>query len=106
MTDFLNKTIAWIKGNVIISIIIGIVVFFMFSGTKAKNLFKKKPRRRRRTYSRPVATRRRRTMPRSVGTRSRSKRVVHNKNGTAKKPWQIKGSEAARRHMRKIRSMR
>ena len=98
--EIFDKALTWIKANVLIALAILAAVVMVFF---PKLLFGS-PRRRitRRPAVRRI-TRRRRALPRSVGTR---RRVARNKNGTAKKPWQIKGSEAARRHMRKIRNMR
>lgn len=97
MTDFINKTIAWIKANWIIAIFGGIAVIILFFPRLLRGLFGGRPRRRRRTVNTFV--------PRSRGRRYKPA-VQRSKNGRVKKPWQIKGSEAARRHMAKIRRMR
>jgi hypothetical protein len=102
MKDFFNKALAWIKDNMIIAIclLIGIVILFFpkllrgITGTR-------RIRHRRSIVALPY---RRRRLPRSVGLRRARKQYT--KGGKAKKPWQIAGSEAARRHMRKIRAMR
>jgi len=90
----MEALLTWIKNNVLLFfgiLIASIILFF-------PKLFKEKRRRRRRK------------LPRSVGMRKRRRtsgpRKQYTKGGKAKKPWQIKGSEAARRHMRKIRKMR
>lgn len=89
--EFFTKILNWIKANLLIALGLLAVVVILFM----PKLFKA-PRRRRR-----------RTLPRSVGTRRTSRpRKQYTKGGKAKKPWQIKGSEAARRHMRKIRAQR
>ena len=94
-----TKVISWAKANVLIAaaIVAGVVIILMPS------LFRSRPSRRRRNVLRIVnrPVRRRNT----IRVRGAARRA-YNKNGKQKKPWQIKGSEAARRHMRKIRQMR
>ena len=100
MNDFFTSIWTWIKANLIISIVIVLTLVFVLFPKEIKKLFGHRPRRRRKaaviSYSR-----RRRTLPRSVGVRKQ-----YTRGGKAKKPWQIKGSEAARRHMAKIRRLR
>jgi hypothetical protein len=98
MTDFFNKAIAWIKANLILSIVIGIAVIFIFFGRGVKKLFG--PAHRVRDH-RSIVRRltRSRSLPRSAGTHKM-------KSTQKKKPWQVKGSLAARRHMAQIRRMR
>jgi hypothetical protein len=68
----------------------------------APKLFKAK-RRHRRIKSLPAHRyRRRRSVKRSYG----SVRRKYTKGGKAKKPWQVKGSRAAKLHMAKLRRMR
>jgi hypothetical protein len=89
MNTFFQSVINWIKANMLLAIGIGVgVLLFLFR----KKIF----------HTRRLVHHRR--LPRSVGTRRRRK--VYTKGGKAKKPWQIKGSEAARRHMAHIRRMR
>jgi len=102
--EILNAAWNWIKANILISVVILIAVVLVFFPKMLKGLFGAPRLRRRRVAASRPAIRRRRTLPRSVGMR-KSKPAYH-KSGKVKKPWQIKGSEAARRHMRKIRSMR
>jgi hypothetical protein len=103
MNTFISKAIAWIKANLIISVLIGIVVLFMISGTKLKRMFGTRRRtvhhRTVRTLSAPRRRRSRKPIPRSVGMRK-------SRGSAKKKPWQIKGSLAARRHMAQIRARR
>lgn len=62
-------------------------------------VIKPKPRRRRLTPgTRRYSTKR-------FPTRRATKRV-YTKGGKTKKPWQVKGSLAARRHMAQLRKMR
>lgn len=97
MSDTINKVIAWIKNNILISVLILLAVMFMFFRKQLNGLLGIKRR----------VKHRRATLPRSVGTaRRRRKTTVLNKSGKPKKAWQIKGSEAARRHMARIRAMR
>jgi hypothetical protein len=95
MNDTLSKVWAWVKSNILITILILLAVGFMFFGRQMNKLFGIRKR-----------VKHRRVIPRSVGTRRSSRKRVLTKSGKVKKPWQIKGSEAARRHMAKIRSMR
>lgn len=107
MSDLFTKIAAWIKANTLISILIGIVVLFMVTGHKLGNLLGGKRKvRHHRTISRTAP--RRRSLPRSVSMHKvkRSNKAAYNKNGSKKKPWQIAGSLAARRHMAEIRRKR
>jgi hypothetical protein len=98
MTDFFNKAIAWIKANLILSIVIGIAVIFIFFGRGVKKLFGPTYRaRHHRSIVRHIT--RRKSLPRSAGTHKM-------KSTPKKKPWQVKGSLAARKHMAQIRRMR
>lgn len=95
MTDIFNKIVTFIKNNILLSILILVLIVIMFFSSRIRRFIS--PRRKRRS------------LPRSVGmhkTRRSKPRKQYTKGGKAKKPWQIKGSEAARRHMRKIRAMR
>jgi hypothetical protein len=98
MMDYITKAWNWIKANYLIAGGILIVVIFLFFRRSVMRLFR----------GRTVRRRRNRTLPRSVGTRRRKNKapVKRSANGKVKKPWQVKGSEAARRHMAKIRRMR
>ncbi len=78
----------WIMDNKAVAALAGFVLLFFIY-----KKFVKRPRRRRR---RPI--------PRSVGYPRR--RRTYSRGGAAKKPWQIKGSLAARRHMAQIRRKR
>jgi hypothetical protein len=100
MKDLLSKLMAWIKANSTKAIIIAIVVIFVFFGRKLKRIFFA-PRRVR---HRVTHTARRRSLPRSVGMRKA--KGSYTRGGAKKKPWQIKGSLAARRHMAQIRARR
>jgi len=105
MMDIFTKAWAWIKGNILISIGILLVVIILFFPKLLKGLIGTRRIRHRRTVSAlPYRRRTRRALPRSVGMRKARKQYT--KGGKLKKPWQIAGSEAARRHMRKIRAMR
>lgn len=98
MGDLFNKIFGWVKANIMLSIVALLAVVLLFFPRLFRKVFSA-PRRRRR-YN----TRSGKPLPRSVGRR-RIKRA-YNKNGKQKKPWQIKGSEAARRHMARLRRMR
>lgn len=91
MKEFFDKAWTWIKSNMLISIIGAAVVTMLFF---PKLLKLGTTRRRRRRLA---------TAGRSYGVRYRKPRKPYTKGGKAKKPWQIKGSLAARRHMAQIR---
>jgi len=94
MNETFEKIMAWIKSNVWLSVGIALVAVLVFF---PKLLRVTATRRRRRSTYRPVTRRRR--------TTTRPKRK-YSKGGTTKKPWQIKGSLAAKRYMAKIRRKR
>lgn len=105
MTDIFTKAWAWIKGNILLSIGILLAVIILFFPKLLKGLTgTRRVRHRRRAVALPYRRRTRRPLPRSVGMRKTRKQYT--KGGKLKKPWQIAGSEAARRHMAKIRRMR
>lgn len=104
----MEKITAWIKANLLIAIIIAVGIITVFFGRQVKKIvFGTRRVKHRRRVAAVASARRRRSLPRSVGLHKRNKpAVAYNKDGTKKKPWQIKGSEAARRHMAKIRRLR
>ena len=105
MKDFFDKAMTWVKANWMIALGILFAVIILFFPKLLKGLTGTTRRRRRRIVS--IPTLRRRSLPRSVGlTRRGIPRKQYTKGGKAKKPWQIKGSLAARRHMAQIRRMR
>jgi hypothetical protein len=101
--DIMTKLWIWIKSNILISLLILLGVTIVFFPKLLKGLIgTRRVRHHRKVIALP--TRRRRTLPRSVGMHKVRKQYTE--GGKVKKPWQIKGSEAARRHMAKIRRMR
>lgn len=82
----------WLMQNKIVAYIGAAVILFF--------LYKK--------FSRKTYRRKRRTLPRSVGMAKRRNinSVIKSGVNRGKKAWQIKGSEAARRHMAAIRRKR
>jgi len=101
----INNILAWLKQNILLTIGILFVLLLVFFPRVLKKLF---GGTRRVKHRRPVAVsyrRKRRSLPRSVGMHKASP-STYNKNGTRKKPWQVKGSPAARRHMAQIRARR
>lgn len=106
MKEFIDKTMAWVKANILLSVIILICVILIFFPKLVKGLIGKKRIRHRPGYyaSRTVTGTVRRRLPRSVGMLKARKQYT--KGGKAKKAWQIKGSLAAKRHMAQIRKMR
>lgn len=93
----------FIKNNKTIALILGAVaaMFVLKKGFKPQ-------RRRRRTprYVSVLQASRRRSASRRSAPRIRRAKRVYRKGGKAKKPWQVKGSLAARRHMARLRKMR
>jgi hypothetical protein len=89
----IEKIKTWIEGNKTLAMVIGAGVALL---VLPKLMRTTRRRRVRRQYS-PV---------RIVKVKNRPRRKVYTKGGKAKKPWQIKGSIAARRHMAKIRRMK
>jgi len=109
MKEFIDKTVAFIKANLLISILIGFAIVVIFFGKQLKRIFfgTRRIKHRKAAPALRRVTRRRRQLPRSVGLYKRNKpAVAYNKNGSRKKPWQIAGSPAARRHMAQIRARR
>jgi len=106
MKTFIDNLIAWIKANIWLAIGILAVVTFVLFPRQLKKMLGLTPHRVKHRKTTTTVTRRRRSLPRSVGMRKRNKPTQYNKSGKAKKPWQIKGSLAAKRHMAQIRRMR
>lgn len=106
MNDIFTKVITWIKANLIIAVIGAFILIMLLFPKLLRGLFVKKRVKHRISKVKTVAPRRRRSLPRSVGMskiRRRNKPAQYNKSVSHKKPWQIKGSVAARRHMAQIR---
>jgi len=110
--EYINKILAWAKANILLAIGILFAVMFVFfpkflrklGGPTRRRRRRVRPRyvvRRRRVSARTYYNRPRRKLPRSAGRRRQ-----YTRRGKLKKPWQIKGSIAAKRHMAKIRRMR
>jgi len=105
MQTTFNNIIAWVKANILLSVGILIAVVLVFFPKVLHHLFGGKRRVRhhyigaRRVSARTYYHRPRRSLPRSVGTR---RRRAHG----PKKPWQVKGSRAAKLHMAKLRRLR
>jgi hypothetical protein len=108
MTDILNKAIAWIKANFLLAIAIGIAIIIVFFPKLLRHIIGSKRRIHHRTVrSLPVRRNiRHRRNVRYAITGSYRRRPSRRRMKGAKKPWQIKGSRAARLHMAKIRRMR
>ena len=87
----IEKLKTWIGANKILALSLGALVA-LFAIKKFV-----KPKRRR-----P----RRRTVTRGARRYLKRTKRQYTKGGKAKKPWQIKGSLAARRHMARLRKMR
>lgn len=100
MKEIFDRIIAYMRAKPLMAAGIGIIGLLLLF----PKLLKGTKRRRRRTSRRPVTVRRRRRLAAPVARR-RTKRT-YAKGGTRKKPWQIKGSLAAKRYMAKIRRKR
>lgn len=95
MSEFFNKVVSWIKENKLIAAGGALLLLLLLFPRFVRKLIGTSRRRRHRT------------LPRSVGMRKyRRARRSYSRGGKAKKPWQIKGSLAARRHMAQIRKRR
>jgi hypothetical protein len=105
----LTTITTWIKNNLIISIVVGLVAILLFFPKLLKGLLGSAPRRRRR----PLRSAHSENIRRAIRAPRRRRRSLSPRRSTvrrkmkgAKKPWQIKGSLAARRHMALIRKRR
>jgi len=99
----MEKVIEWAKANkmIVIAAIAGILLF-------ALRKFIKPKRKKKRSY-RPMraASRRRRSYsPKKAARAPKRAKRLYSKSGKRLRPWQIKGSLAARRHMAQIRKKR
>jgi hypothetical protein len=108
----LTTITTWIKNNLLIAIIIGIAAIGLLFPKVLKGVFGTERRRRRRgtriaghSNVRRRVYHLRNTVSR-VRTIGRLRRPGTRRHKGAKKPWQIKGSLAARRHMALIRKRR
>jgi hypothetical protein len=105
----LTTITTWIKNNLIISIVVGIVAILLFFPKIFKGLLGSTPRRRKRRPLRSAHSeniRRAIRAPRRRRSFTPRRSTVRRKMKGSKKPWQIKGSLAARRHMALIRKRR
>jgi hypothetical protein len=102
MSTFFTKVITWIKANLFLSIGILLAVILLFFPHLLRKITGPRRVHHRRVY-RPVTHARRH---RTLGPVHHRTRRQYTRGGRAKKPWQIKGSRAARLHMAKIRRMR
>ena len=90
----IEKIKVWLMENKILAIAVGSLLALL-----AFKKFMPKPRRRVKRYRTVTRTR-------SVGARIARAKRIYTVGGRKKKPWQIKGSLAARRHMAEIRKKR
>lgn len=102
MKEFFDKIVEWVKGHLLIAIGIAAAAVFLFF-PKLLKLGSTRRRRRRISYRVPS---RRRSYSRRSPLRVASRRRSYSRGGVKKKPWQIKGSLAARRRMALIRRKR
>jgi hypothetical protein len=101
----LTSVFAWLKENKLIAAGIALAAIFLFFPKVLKSIFGGATRRRRRPV-RHVSTHRSR-VHRAITGRSRPvRRTTMRRSKGAKKPWQIKGSLAAKRRMALIRKRR
>lgn len=94
----IEKIKTWIAGNKILAIAAGAIVALLV----VRKMIARPVRRKRRTVSAGA----RKFLRRSAGRPKTKVKRVYTKGGKAKKPWQVKGSLAARRHMARLRKMR
>lgn len=119
MNETFSKIVNWIKSNMLLSIIVGLVVIIVLFGRKLKSLFFRSQHKRRRKnlkVKRGSGTRMRKPIPRSVGIRASGKGYPaagggyipfkRNKDGTIKKAWQVAGTLAAKSRMNRLRKAR
>jgi hypothetical protein len=102
----LTSIMTWIKSNLLISIGVALVAVVLLFPKLFKGLLGSLPRKRRRgtrIYGRPSIRRPTRSTVSRIRTIGRIRRPGLRRRKGAKKPWQIKGSLAARRHMALIR---
>jgi hypothetical protein len=97
MNETIDKIKTWVMANKPLAFGGAAVILFLLFGKKL--LRRSRPRRRRalRSVYRPAVRRR---------TVRRSRPASRRRGSGVKKPWQVKGSEAARRHMARLRRMR
>lgn len=100
MNEQIEKVTGWIKSNPLVAAGAGLGLILLLP----KLLKGTRSRRRRRVRVSYSPVRRRRTLRRAAAPVRR--RRSYTKGGKAKKPWQIKGSPAARRYMARLRRMR
>ena len=98
MKETFDKALAWIKENVWLSVGILAAVLLLFFPKLLRS-----PRKRTRRRSAPITRHRRIRRPKAPVRRAKRN---YSKSGAKKKPWQIKGSLAARRRMAQIRKRR
>lgn len=92
----------WIKANLLLSTGILLAVLLLFFPKVLKGLFGTRRKRVRHHRIVRTVTDISRTLPRSVGIH----KIRHRSHGSVKRPWQVKGSRAAKLHMAKIRRLR
>jgi hypothetical protein len=99
----------WIKSNLVISIIVGLVAIFLFFPKMFKGILgtTRRVRHRRKpiVHRRPIRHRSNVRLA-ITGSRRRRRPATHRRMKGAKKPWQVKGSRAAKLRMARIRRMR
>jgi len=99
MKETFDKVLAWIKNNVWLSVGILAAALLLFFPKLLRQT-------RRRTRRRVAPITRRRTRRRSYTTPVKRAKRNYSRGTAKKKPWQIKGSLAAKRRMAQIRKRR
>jgi hypothetical protein len=99
----------WLKNNPLIAGLIAIGAILLFFPKIFKSIFGGSTRVRHRRVKRVVRSvnsHRRRVHHAITGSHKRRSPRIRRRSKGAKKPWQVKGSLAARRHMALIRKRR
>jgi hypothetical protein len=102
MNTFFISVWTWIKANLLLSAGIALVLVYILFHKSINKMIAPHRVRHRPGYHRSISA----PVHRGVHNRSLPRSVGLNKNGTRKKPWQIAGSAAAKRHMAEIRKRR
>lgn len=112
-TGFFGKIIEFLKGNPIFAVLSSLLLlaFIMPPRSRKYRRKQKAARRRRRSGTTPVKSttvsrrkkeKKTKKSKKVISPRVRTKRA----SSTAKPPWMVKGSAAAKAHMNRLRSLR
>lgn len=105
----MDKVFEWIKGNKLLAGLGALAIVLLFFPKVLRGIFGSSPRRRHRRNVHKAITgtyRRRRRVRRNKPAVRRRRTTTHRRGTGKKKPWQIKGSLAAKRYMARLRRRR